>query len=1352
MKSPLRTLTLHLSLAALTMASTACNPSGSKSTSAPASILTKAQIFDDVSLRGYGRVSATLWTSDHAAAPSAGTVLEITCEDEARARLTQGKYLSDLSLLPGVATTEIKIDHLPLSVREISGQGLVAALRFDHRVLIVTAPDAASFQLLLAQLPSARLASLSSSAPEVEVPMWLDRWDRFGFRFYYRSWELPAGQNRSTYDFAKEFAFAEKNDRSGVMLWANQSEVDTAEGMNNRVWWNWALEAASAHKLPVGLNIMTGGKGGGSFINRHRNETTMKMPGFSGNFHKTSDNYLGANGTISWNSQKAKDLSLAGLRAIVKDVTTRPNVTSVLEPHGELRHGPHDLFLEYGPLADSTYREYLKTKYKTVAALNTAWGATFSDWSEAVVPEVASFAGWGPDALSLSGDWRIGYETPTEDLPPVDQLNSRYHNKVISTKGTPPEWLTKDFDDSAWPVAQAPGNDGTMFIPHKPAVYRRTIDVPADWIAGKDRLWLYVWDLNFGTRDLVKVALNGKVLAEDKIAHFTPHWCAVEVTSQLKAGSNQVSLRLPKAFLGYRVYLSSSEPRQYPALGKTMNARWIDFSDWLVWSRVKTAGRGMEMIRSATPDHPITLMAPDWYADGLRQLAVKYGGNFHNTGYMGAFWADYLPSIMRSSRLPFSLEPGGPARDLPAFKKQLGLYATEGLQGIDYFIHLGSIMWPDELREHFEKNLPEIKLIGKYHAPRAEVAALYSVSSINRSGYPWVNDPNTNLGAGYWSWNVRAYLRDHYESDGLTESSFADGDAARYKVVIDTNTSIMDVSMLDEIERYVSEGGTFVTFAQTGRHSPTEPDTWPISRLTGYRVTHIDPLSDDERPLRTRGLQPAPDQPVFDARWSRPDVVANGLTLEKIASDTQDLMLWNDGSVAIGMRRIGKGAIIQIGPKFTGGKLADRIEPRSSSNRPTFDTRPAEIKSMVELFSQILDWRGVTRSKANWTPENDYALVRHYESNNGLYDVWTVWNQNAKDSIEGSIQITGATQPATALDIESGAHVTIGAEGIPVTLAPLETRVFLTPRNQISEAPARWFALQRDWWRTPAASTFPTDIKPEHRFSVDLSSEWSFRPLAADESVDPLVTTNVDDSTWQKLDLGTWGMPGQPTAKRALLRKTFTVPATWTQGAPSLWLQSWNGNTFVDQGRIWLDGKPLGTLSPKGITDLNPDGVLKPGTTHTLAVEIQGSGRLVGSTGGAWLWLWPEPAARIDLAGQWSPTQDALTYTAPVNLPGNYNAMGLRRSIDVPADYSNRTVVLRAETTGQLVGVMVNGNWVRRFHHLIGDRYDLNITPWIKFGQSNVIELMSIKGPSSGRVKSVSLDFHAITGTDQDYP
>lgn len=1281
-------------------------------------------------LRGYGKISGTFLGEP------GKSLLELTCESEEKAALAQAKYLSDLGVLPGVAAGDLSLGDSGISAWKVEGQGMIAAVRSGARVFIGAAETETGLAAVLKEKLGAKVQREDSIA-SVEVPMWLNRWDKYGFRFYYRAWELPPGAKAyADYDFSKEFEFAEKMDRSGLIFWANTEDLDTAEGLTNEAWWNWALRSTAAKKLPVGLNISTGTPGRGWFFNRYRDQTMAKMPQFTGNYHMVANPYFGGSGALSWNATTAKDAELGILQGIVARALENPNVTSVLEPHGELRHGAQDIFVEYGPVADATFQTFLKDRYKTVEALNAAWGSKFADWSGVRVPEVASFLGWGPQALDLAGIWRVGYEKTKNEAHRDEQGSRRFDS--MSSEPAPEEWFSERFNDSQWPFVTAPGHDRTSLLIQRPAVYRRNFQVPPAWLRKTPRVWLYVWDLNTAGDDSVKVVLNGKKVGENRLERAFPHWGAYDVTNVLRPGNNQLSLRLPKGILAYRVYLSPDEPRQYPNLGKAGNARWVDFSDWIVWSRLEMVRRGMEMIRQVDGNRQITLMAPDGYEDGVKKLAIAYGGNFHNTGYMGAFWADAHPAHMRGARLPFSLEPGGPAGDLKEFKKHIGLYSTEGLQGIDYFIHLGNIFWNPDIKKFFEENLRLIRLIGKYHAPPAEVAALYSTRGDALTGYPWGADINTNLGAGYWEWNVRAYLRERFESDALSESSFESGDAARYRVIIDSNTSIMDESTVAAIERYVQDGGTFVTFVQTGRHTPVEKDAWPISRLTGYRVTRIDPLNPDGIPAASRTLKPAPDQNVFSGDWSQ--VRANGLTLEKIAPDTRNLMLWEDGSVAIGMRPLGKGFIVQVGCKFAGRKINDRVEPPNNQARPTFDSRPAESKSLTRLFEQILAWRKIPPVDGKLEPENENVILRHYLSNNGLYDVWVLWNQSPSSPADETVVMRGAA--ASGWDVIAGKPLSFPAGRLPVKLDPYQTRAFLTPRNEIARASAEWFALQRDWWRQPKAVDAPALPRPEHRFSVDLGSDWAFKPLKDGEDGAAYAAIGTDDSTWEKVDLGVWSLPDKKDVRRAVLRRTFEVPAAWTDGTPTLSVQSWLGSTFVDAGRVWLDGKLIEDWREAGLIDANPGGVLTPGSKHVVTLEIKGKGSLNGTRGPAWLWFWPRPDSSIDLAGDWTPSRDALVQGTPVRLPGRYDAMTLRREIVIPADKASKNVILRVKTTGRLVGVNINGHWVRRFHHIIGERFDLNITPWVKFGQPNEVELASMDGPASGTLSEVFLDFH----------
>ena len=1301
--------TLLLALASLGRADTASNGK-------PASVLSPLE------LRGYGTIAGKFQNLQQ---PAGASLLEISCEGVAKAQLLHAKYLSDLSLLPGVKSTTTN----NFEAREIAGQGAVCALRDGARVLILTAPTSAALaQALATQVKAAGGRPLVSKA-EVAVPMWLDRWDKFGFRFYYRPWMMPhAGDgDQRGYDITKEFDWAQQQDRSGLVFWDTQMQVDTGAGLMGNALWDWAQTWAKAKGLPVGINLEAGFGPPSWLANAYREENAQVMPQFVGTLHGVEESNMGGVGWLSWSSEHAKDVELGLLQSSARRWAKDANVTTFLEPHGELRHGSHSLLLEYGPVADKGYRAYLQAKYRTVAALGQRWHGDarhFAAWQDVRVPELASFLGWGPDALDLQGAWRVGYE---------------------DEKPAPAAWFASELDDAAWPQIIAPGHDRAMFLPKKPAVFRRTFDVPSAWKTAHPRVWLYAWDFNEATGDKVTAYLNGAKIGDDTLRHATPHWGAWEVTDALRAGENHLALRLPRGFLAYRVYLSPHPPRQYPDLGAGANAQWADFTDWTEASHAQMVRRGMEMIRQVDTNRSIVMMAPEGFVSSVKPLAEEFRGEFHDTGIMGVIYADYLPMLARGSNLPFSVEPGGPAGSLDEFKKLIGLYSTEGVQGLDYYIHLGNILWPDDIRQYFEDNLRVIHLLGKYHSPKAEVAVLLSSRSENLTGFPWgaslsANEPDLNLRGGYWNWNAGAHLRDFYERDGLSEFDFARGNASRYRVIVDSNTAILDKPLEDDLEKWVREGGTFITLAQTGRHTSTQKDSWPISRLSGYNVTHIDRMNADNSPQETRRLQLAPGQDVFRtedlALWQ--NAPANGLSLQKVAPDARNLLLWDDGSVALGYRPLGKGFIVQVGAKFSGGRINDRIDP-GGNNAPE--------KALTRLLTRLLEWQKVApipaRLSSQGAPDGP-VLLRHFESNNGLYDVWTLWNQSEQALTTDLIL---DQRPTLAFEVQSSAQVPIADGKLSgVALEGKQTRIFLTPRA-LQNAPLEWLDVQRNWWR---ASQAPRPIAlpaPEHKLAVDLSDNWAWKPLAEDEDAALLAAPGFSDAAWPQMRLSIWTSPQRPAVKHALFRRAFTVPREWNQGRVELWLQSWYLSTFADKGRIFLDGKIVRDWNDNGILGEDYDGALAPGSTHTLAVEIKGENTLVGSRGPAWLAYRPAPQSSLDLAGQWTPTRDALHDDAPVALPGGgFDAWTLRRTVRVPASAQGQNMVLNVEGGWPLYGVIVNGHLTRRHHHRFGDHWTLNISPWLRAGEDNEIELVSPEVSdfkNDHAIRALHLDFYA---------
>ena len=1296
-------------------------------------LLSPPALLAPVDLRGYGRVAGTYRTVPSMPGASA---LVVSCATVEKAKLLAAKYVSDLESLPGVSTAAVP-GRPGLTAHAVAGLGVIVAVRAGADVDLLTARDPAGVRALVnaLHLTAGRLVS----NPEVRVPMYLDRWDKFGFRFYYRPWEQPPGwPNDTLYDVRQEFEFARKNGRSGFVFWDEMNMLDAADGVSNEVWWDYAERAASKYNLPIAINDTVFGR-----LNSDRSQEAQRMPQYVGDLFGPARQDIGGLGTLSWNATTAAERALGSAQSTIHDFMHDPNVVSWLEPHGELSHGEQTVFMEWGPAADDGYRRYMRESYGTLAAIGLRWygdAAHFKSWEELKVPELASFAGWGADAIDLTGAWRIGYEPFVGTMPPAYALNNYGNRKVDGTTPAPDAWYAGHFDDSAWPTLVAPGNDAAMFLAKRPAVYRRTFDVPPEWRSAHPKAWLYVWDLTMAAEDTIRTFLNGTELPASPTVHAALHWMALDVSNTLHSGPNSLAIRLPKGYLAYRVYVSASPPDQYPDLGAQADARWVDFASWQQWCRVNMVERGVQMIRQVDPDRQITQMDPDDYADAIKGLSEAYGTEFHNTGYMSGFYADLDPLLMSGSDLPTSVEPGGPASSLLDYKKQMGLWYSEGVQGVDYFIHIGDILWRSDIRQYFENTQNQVHLFGKYHAPKAKVGVLFSYKTKTIDAFPWTRDANMNLQSGYWAWNPAAYIRDRADRDGITDRDFARGGAAAYRVIFDTNSSIMDEQTLGDIEKYVRDGGVFVTLAQTGRHSPLASNAWPVSRLTGYEVTHIDRLTPAGDPAETRTLQLAPGQTLYDeaALASLNAVPANGLSLRPAAADVHDLLLWDDGTVAAGYRRLGKGMIIDLGCKWRGSHMFDRVDPGGHD---------PQARAITTLLTKILDWLDIPPVPAHLNSASDEVLMRHWLSNNGLYDVWTLWNRNPAAARTVDLMLNG--QPETGYEVDSGKRVPLQTSGVGksisgIMLEPMQTRIFLTTRPAIETAPLDWLTLQRHWWRGTAKAPATPLPGRNLKLTLDLGEDWTWRAAAANEDVAAIARAPAGIGKGESRRLGVWSLSNHEDVKHGIFQKAFSVPATWTSGRVELWLQSWSGATFMDGGRVWVDGDLVKDWNRDGIAGNDLGGRFKPGSTHWMTVEASGAGSLVGSRGTAWLAWKPAASRSLDLGGDWVASRDMLRYGPAIQLPGDYHAQSLKRTVVVPASFAGSNIVFSTTAPNPMMGVLVNGRWVRRHEHMIGDRWSLNVTPWIKPGIENTLEMVAPSGPGWGRVSAIALEAYPV--------
>ena len=1289
------------------------------------------------------------------------SLLKIKTESEEKALFLRDKYMHDM--MQGI-DKKIPINHgWHVITYEWDNGEQLAIVHFDQNLFIATASDIGELSVLLNNrnvLDSNALHALLSAGRELMAtynppPLSIRAWNDHPLRFYYWFDQRPRGSDPRTYRFLPEFDWA-KEQNTGFINWVNIATNDSAEGLSHLGGIHWAIRAAERRGLPTVINTsLTNNQSANT--NRFAYEVQMGMPDYVGSFYCAADPSHAGVRELSWASQTGKDSILATLQNVVRQTKDYPNVIEYLEPHGELRHGNHDVYTEYGPVADAGFRKYLRREYNDdLSVVSQRWyddPNALTSWDEVRIPEIASFAGWNPDdefgAIDLKGDWRVKYEPPhgaapvprePQNDPRIRQENNAAREQWERGIRAPEEWFADDFDDSDWAILPAPGHDRVMFTHQRnPAVFRRAFNIPADWHQANPKVWIYVWDLNRAHGHPEQVWLNGKLVGEQIIPHPRNNVMVFEVSKVLQPGENHVALRVAEGFLAYKVYISPVQPRWYPELTPTENRRWVDFAGWWRWSRLDAVRRGLEMIREVEPDRDIVCMSPYSYFAGMRELCAQYGGHFHDTGSMSGGYSVDLPGMMRGAGLPVSLEPGGPAGSAEELRRFTSLWAVEGINAVHYYIHIGAVLWEPAIKELYEKLKPQIQFMGKHHIPCGEVASLMDDRVGNLTDFPLIGPDQFNVfirhDPGWWS--PARYFTQEYYWDVVTLYDFEEAEQKnlqQYRTVIDMNCSILSEKQITDIERWVRDGGLFVTFIQTGRHTPDEANTWHIEKLTGYRVTGIDP-HDARGEARWRKLRIAEDQDIFsEEHWAENQRSGNGLSLEKVAPECVNLLYWEDGSVAAGIRPLGKGYVIHMGPKFS---------------NTTIWWGNGAIKT---AFEQILDWRETPKHPAR--AEHSNIMMQPSVTNDFLHDVWTLACID-RDACESRIVFTKEavmTQeiPQELLEVGTGKVWTVTAQENgtwatePIPFERNETRIFTAPRDEVASAPLGWFELQRSWWKgawKPEPDAVPLAPPPQDH-TLELNTGWRVKPLTREENPATFAFNDYDDSSWQRCNIESWTVPEDSPSNRRMFRREFAIPEHWKGGIVELMFQGSYDNAFMGRGsgRLWIDGNEVERFQ-RGV--LLPDA--EPGKTYRVALYCEGWTDVCGPAGNFWIAWLPEPRDTIDLSGDWTLTNDFLYWDSqPVSLPGPWRreARGAKRTFMMPELESDVQVYVRYEAARSgLTGVIINGRYLRRHHHDLTERTWLNITPWLKLGAENEIEIVGRENEEQ-EIKLIRLDVY----------
>ena len=1062
--------------------------------------------------------------------------------------------------------------------------------------------------------------------------------------------------------------------------------------------WAWIQENARRMNIPVHINTSY------SYpvlwlSNRYRDQTQLKAPQFLGGYYGVAHDSLGQ-GAISWASEEAYDAYMGIYQHTVKRFAPDANVVGWLEPHGETAENPQAALLEYGPVADKSFRRFLIERWGSLGAVSERWYGTAGQLkrSEITLPEVAEFCGFGPDAIDMRGTWRIKYAP-------------------AAPATVPPEWYTVNFDDSGWDEFVAPGNDRMRQIPRAPLVYRRTINIPDHWQKAGPAL-LYVWNMQ---GDPPQAYVNGQKVAPQRRNSFFANWSFFDVSAALKPGANQVTLTVPNALICYRVYLTTEPHGDYPHFGRQKNARWADFANWIGWSRGQQVRRGTEMIRQIDPDRSINFMAVE--ATGpIGEVCREYDGRFHDTGAMAGFWTDEPSLMMAGKGLPATAEPGGGADNARGFQLYWGRWLTEGLNGIHYFQTLYEIKDRPEILKVFLANRAMYEMVGKYHVPFTKLGILFSSSVGQLTGFPW--DPGVSgfQETGYYRVGFPSTLAGICPRGGVTVEDFSTPVIDNYKMIVDCNTPFVDERFMEGVEKWVRAGGVFMTYEQTGRHTETEPDSWPISRLSGYQQLDYD--------VYGRGLttSAAKGQTILTGDiWTTP-WRGGGNALKKQAADCIDLLIYNDGTTAVGMRPLGKGWIIHTGLQNDGGRIASLI---TAIARHFGAAEPVPIGA---------------------SPSPNGLRLRHYVSNTGLHDIFVLFNEG-QPPMKFDLVFGQGFHPTEVTDL-------ITRESLPltrqkagdtiqgVTLDSCQTRMFLSPRADVTASPLEWLTLQRGWWQgtqKPPAKPLPTTQQLQEHV-LDLSDDWAWKRVdnLTDDQALVLAQPGYNDKAWERRNIDAWLFPGDLKPKRIVMRKKVTIPTHWNNGRIFLTVNYARGE-YQDNARTIVEGQVFANryLQNGPMTQEYPD-VFKPGASFVLAVDIRATNSVIGWREPIWLHYIPEPPARQDLAGTWTVHSDAIHAAGTLPLPGaTTGAAYLSRTVKIDAAHKNSNVVVFVEQYDAGVSaVLINGREIDVSGTPGKEIVVVNIAPMVVFGGENTIEIRCGSNPSPTAIKVIELRFY----------
>jgi hypothetical protein len=1267
-------------------------------------------------MRGYGKIKLTTETVAGAnGAPVRFWRFDAT--SAVHAATVAGKFLADITLSPGVEKAPQDVAGKTFSMVTVPGGSVYTAFAKGEVGYVLAAADKSTLQAFLTASPA-----LAQMTTDLSYPVYLDRFDRYGWGFYgfAPEWNgVSPGHGVEPTDPLEDLDFCAKHDFR-FEIWVEPGQIDNSYSINEWTAIDWELAEADKRHIPLSVRFY----GNMPHAREYGRAFEQPAPFLQGGWHgpdmaqKTFPHQ-------SWFDPMGRLYMARQSQQLMEPLNDRTDLGSWMSPYGELYHdGWYNMHADYGPSATADWRTTLRDKnhltLAQVSAMYARGDKPFQSWSEVPIPEMATFAGLPQMIQNLDGEWSVRPESAPGE-------------------GLQGEWWKADVTAAPWEKMNLPGTYRWLNYFKKTKWCVRDFDVPTSELAGGKTIYLYNFAKIYGDpHTLVPVYLNGEKVGE------TGAWGALDVTKYLKPGQNRLAMETE--YFSGRVFLSTEEPSVYPYLGPDRNHLWVLFDSWLSDGKHDAWAIALAAMREKDPNRPIKFMAPGGFGtDRWIDLASRFGGFPHFTGE-GKFAYIWYKRYSFLYGLPTTSEDAGPSNNVDEMFSTYQRIFLQGLNGHDHVFTIEDAIGRPDVRAWYDNHIAVLKQLGRWDIAGPQVVLFRSTNSavnLALAPVPPLGEKTRPI-QSIWNWDPG---RGAFQAIGqsplyVDDGGLADNKIKDYPILMDCGNEIVTPEALKNIEKWVRAGGTFITLPFTGRSIPSAPDSWPISALTGCKVKAL------RIPGPGKGMVTiAQNQPLFKelAGKSFPDAGSsmdwqnfehNILSVElEPGADCQVAANYENGSPAIVVHKLGAGRVVTLGSAFY----------RQSKDDPNNDqgiwlAGDLETTFLRDLFTQL------GQPSVNYT-SNPRVYAQRYQTNNGLDEVVVLDNfSDADQTVNLHVTLGNVPGKIYQVALNSITEPQFTADKNDVTIANVvipkcEVQVFYFRNHDAGDAVNHWWAYQQKIWRS--SDPVKVDLSPLADAGwvdpvLDLKHGWNWTQDA--DTTDAWTKPGFDDHAWQKWGLDVFSAVGADPTKAVHARRTFEVPNAWLKDGGTTTLVAWgwrNPFTVCDSPwKLTLNGK---LLEKPGFFNPDVTSLLKKGT-NTLALEIGPAqkGKYIGVLGTVYVSHEPAPLKRISLAGTWTGTVDGKPTT--VQLPGKGLCESPQMVFKIPADWKDKyTVTYHVKgPREQTAGIFVNDAGTRRHHHLFGEECEVDITPLLRFGQDNTFAPMGT-APKGWDISTIEL-------------